>query len=90
MTFPECVSYAQLKNSISEEFGIASERQKIRHGFPPKELCPPDGDVDDVVPLQHGDKLSVEILAEKKPAEDSLRKYECAGRESRHSSVGLL
>ncbi|CAI9549946.1 unnamed protein product, partial [Staurois parvus] len=45
--------------------------QCIRYGFPPKELLPPkDGFENEPVPLQHGDRVTVEILkAKDKPVQ---------------------
>uniref|UniRef100_A0A3Q1I320 Valosin containing protein (p97)/p47 complex interacting protein 1 n=1 Tax=Acanthochromis polyacanthus TaxID=80966 RepID=A0A3Q1I320_9TELE len=49
--------------SITNQFGVPPAQQCIRYGFPPKELIPPkDGEENEPVALQHGDRVTVEIL----------------------------
>ncbi|XP_061587627.1 deubiquitinating protein VCPIP1 [Cololabis saira] len=56
-TFPE------LQRSIAAQLGVPPAQQCIRYGFPPRELAPPrDGEEDEPVALQHGDRVTVEIL----------------------------
>jgi hypothetical protein len=57
------LTYHSLQEKIKSELNIPPDRQKIRHGFPPRELAPPsEGKEYEPLLLQHGDKLSVEIL----------------------------
>lgn len=57
------VNYVALQNMIYRAVKIPPERQKIRIGFPPKELKrPSDADINEPIPLAHGDKISLEII----------------------------
>ncbi|XP_048832791.1 deubiquitinating protein VCPIP1 [Brienomyrus brachyistius] len=63
-------TFSELQRSIAEEFAVPPAQQCIRHGFPPKELLPPkEGQEEEPLPLQHGDRVSVETL--KDPREKS-------------------
>ncbi|CDQ73952.1 unnamed protein product [Oncorhynchus mykiss] len=56
-------TFSELQRSIANEFTMPPAQQCIRHGFPPKELFPPkDGAENEPVALQHGDRVTVEIL----------------------------
>ena len=66
-------TFSQLQESIERELGIPAGQQKVRHGFPPKELHPPEsGKENEPVPLQHGDKVMVEklLLPKSEPMQD--------------------
>ncbi|XP_067655119.1 deubiquitinating protein VCPIP1-like isoform X1 [Haliotis asinina] len=52
------VTFAELQKLISDVLDIAPQRQRLRLGFPPRELKAGT----EPVSLKHGDKLSVEIL----------------------------
>ncbi|XP_046335736.1 deubiquitinating protein VCPIP1-like [Haliotis rufescens] len=52
------VTFAQLQKLISDVLDIPPQQQRLRLGFPPRELKAGT----EPVSLQHGDKLSVEIL----------------------------
>ena len=68
LTLKMDTTFRQLQISIEKELDIAVDKQKIRHGFPPRELHPPEcGKEDDPVPLQHGDKVMVEQLLPPEP-----------------------
>ncbi|XP_063075896.1 deubiquitinating protein VCPIP1 [Engraulis encrasicolus] len=67
LTLPERTNQAQLKAAVAEHFGVEPERQRIRVGFPPK-LLPQEAGPDAPVPLQHGERVSVEVL----PAEEEM------------------
>ena len=54
-------TYTDLQDTIHAELGISQDRQKIRYGFPPRELKPPE-DEGGTLPLKHGDRVSVEEL----------------------------
>ncbi|KAM5157662.1 deubiquitinating protein VCPIP1 [Mantella aurantiaca] len=64
-------TFSELQEGIAKELDIPPYLQCIRYGFPPKELLPPkDGFENEPVPLQHGDRVTVEILkAKDKPAQ---------------------
>ncbi|XP_052065392.1 deubiquitinating protein VCPIP1-like [Mytilus californianus] len=64
LTLPEEVTYDQLKNLIAEQVSVSPVRQRLRTGFPPKELKQPEN-TGEIIPLLHGDKISVEILPDK-------------------------
>lgn len=71
MTLKLDTTFSQLQESIERELGIPASQQKIRHGFPPRELHPPEsGKENDPVPLQHGDKVMVEQLHPPEPTQD--------------------
>ncbi|XP_006006858.1 deubiquitinating protein VCPIP1 [Latimeria chalumnae] len=60
-------TFSEFQESIAKEFNVPSHLQCIRYGFPPKELLPPkEGMENDPVPLQHGDRVTVEVLKENK------------------------
>ncbi|XP_022099478.1 deubiquitinating protein VCIP135-like isoform X2 [Acanthaster planci] len=64
-------TFAQLQAKIEAEFHIEAADQKIRYGFPPKELTvPAEGDQEDQpVPLQNGDRVTVEVISKVQPME---------------------
>lgn len=47
---------------IEQELGIPPLQQKLRWGFPPKELCPSE-DPSSPLALSHGERVSVEKIA---------------------------
>ena len=56
-------TYGGLQEILTKELNIDPPRQKIKYGFPPKELKPPEeGKEEEALPLQHGDRITVEIL----------------------------
>ena len=56
------LTYAALQEKISASIDVSPDRQKIKCGFPPRELLPPaTGQEDTPIPLQHGDRITVEI-----------------------------
>ncbi|KAM4605758.1 deubiquitinating protein VCPIP1 [Polymixia lowei] len=56
-------TFSELQRSIANQFAVPPAQQCIRYGFPPKELVPPkDGEENEPVVLQHGDRVTVEIL----------------------------
>ncbi|XP_067110054.1 deubiquitinating protein VCPIP1 isoform X2 [Osmerus mordax] len=63
LTLQAQTTFSELQKSIAKEFAVPPAQQCIRYGFPPKELCPPkDGEENEPVALQHGDRVTVEIL----------------------------
>ncbi|MEE6463836.1 hypothetical protein FKM82_006072 [Ascaphus truei] len=63
LTLKSSTAFSELQEGIAKEFDIPPYLQCIRYGFPPKELAPPkDGMENEPVPLQHGDRVTVEIL----------------------------
>lgn len=63
LTLQAHTTFADLQRSIANQFGIPPTQQCIRYGFPPKELHPPkDGEENEPMALQHGDRVTVEIL----------------------------
>uniref|UniRef100_A0A2K6GPG0 ubiquitinyl hydrolase 1 n=1 Tax=Propithecus coquereli TaxID=379532 RepID=A0A2K6GPG0_PROCO len=59
-------TFFELQESIAREFNIPPYLQCIRYGFPPKELIPPQAGMEkEPVPLQHGDRITIEILKSK-------------------------
>lgn len=56
-------TYAELQKAITQAFNLQPHQQCIRHGFPPRELPPPPPELQDLpVALQHGDRITVEVL----------------------------
>ena len=69
LSLPLDTTFSSLQEAIEKELGIPPAQQKIRYGFPPRELLPPDPDhQDEPVPLQHGDRVTVDCL---RPAVDT-------------------
>ncbi|XP_035490011.1 deubiquitinating protein VCPIP1 [Scophthalmus maximus] len=63
LTLPAHTTFSELRGSIAKQFGVPPAQQCIRYGFPPKELVPPKGGEEkEPVALQHGDRVTVEIL----------------------------
>lgn len=61
------MTHAALQERLVAELGVPVHRQRIKYGFPPRDLHPPaEGQEDDPVPLQHGDRLTIQILPEPK------------------------
>uniref|UniRef100_A0A8C5W791 ubiquitinyl hydrolase 1 n=1 Tax=Microcebus murinus TaxID=30608 RepID=A0A8C5W791_MICMU len=59
-------TFFELQESIAREFNIPPYLQCIRYGFPPKELIPPQAGMEkEPVPLQHGDRITIDILKSK-------------------------
>ncbi|XP_041466903.1 deubiquitinating protein VCPIP1-like isoform X1 [Lytechinus variegatus] len=56
-------TYSQLQTLIESKFHIAPAKQRIKYGFPPKELrAPPSGEEGSSLPLRNGDKVTVEVI----------------------------
>lgn len=65
LTLSATVTYAALTQQLSSELDAPVDRMTIKHGFPPKMLQPPAaGASDDALPIQHGDKITVDISSE--------------------------
>ncbi|KAM9323520.1 deubiquitinating protein VCPIP1 isoform 2-T2 [Pholidichthys leucotaenia] len=63
LTLQAHTTFSELQRSIANQFAVPPLQQCIRYGFPPKELAPPkDGEENEPVALQHGDRVTVEIL----------------------------
>ncbi|KAK1879008.1 Deubiquitinating protein VCIP135, partial [Dissostichus eleginoides] len=64
LTLLPVTTFSELQRRISTQFNVPpSQQQCIRYGFPPKELLRPrDGEENEPVALQHGDRVTVEIL----------------------------
>ncbi|XP_068605344.1 deubiquitinating protein VCPIP1 [Brachionichthys hirsutus] len=72
LTLQARTTFRELQRGVAGQFGVPPAQQCIRYGFPPKELAPPkDGEENEPVALQHGDRVTVEILrapGERSPA----------------------
>ncbi len=67
LTLDAEMTHAALQERLVAELGIPAHRQRIKYGFPPRDLQPPpEGQEGDLVPLQHGDRLTIQILPEPK------------------------
>lgn len=89
LTLQANTTFAELQKSIAKEFNVPPSQQCIRHGFPPKELLPPrDGEENEPVALQHGDRVSVEILARRgqEDAQKTLNSHSAATVEKSHET----
>ncbi|EDO31070.1 predicted protein, partial [Nematostella vectensis] len=63
LSLPLDATYRQLQDAIHKELGVQPEHQKIRYGFPPRTLSPPEeGNEGEAVPIQHGDRVMVEVI----------------------------
>ncbi|XP_055007424.1 deubiquitinating protein VCPIP1 isoform X2 [Boleophthalmus pectinirostris] len=88
LTLQANTTFTELQKSIAKEFNVPPSQQCIRHGFPPKELLPPkDGEENEPVALQHGDRVSVEILVRKGPEEKSLSSHSAATNKSQETGA---
>lgn len=86
LTLQAQTTFSELQRSIANEFIVSPAQQCIRHGFPPKELFPPkDGEENEPVALQHGDRVTVEIL---RGPED--HKVSAPSASSSHSNLHSL
>ncbi|XP_029447266.1 deubiquitinating protein VCIP135 isoform X2 [Rhinatrema bivittatum] len=74
LTLKSSTTFYELQENIAREFSIPPYLQCIRFGFPPKELLPPrEGMENEPVPLQHGDRISIEIMKGKEePSQPTL------------------
>lgn len=63
LTLHAATTFAELQKSVAKQLGVPPEQQLIRYGFPPKGLAAPrEGEENEPVALQHGDRVTVEIL----------------------------
>ncbi|XP_030016558.1 deubiquitinating protein VCIP135-like [Sphaeramia orbicularis] len=85
LTLQAHTTFSELQRSVANQFGVAVAQQCIRYGFPPKELPPPkDGEENEPVALQHGDRVTVEIL---RGAEDKSPAPSIPRASSSHSAL---
>ncbi|CAB1437621.1 unnamed protein product [Pleuronectes platessa] len=90
LTLQAQTSFSELQKSIANQFGVPPPQQCIRYGFPPKELAPPKhGEENEPMALQHGDRVSVEILRgpEDKSPEDKSPSASIPRASSSHASL---
>ncbi|XP_039610533.1 deubiquitinating protein VCPIP1 [Polypterus senegalus] len=72
LTLQTETTFYELQRSIAKEFSVLPDMLCIRFGFPPKELLPPaEGMENEPVPLQHGDRVTVEILKDSREEDES-------------------
>lgn len=95
LTLPLNVTYSQLQEAIEKELGVPPKEQKIRFGFPPRVLHPPEaGKEEEPIPVQHGERVMVEVLPppEPQPKEDwdvpEENKMDVAGAVGGEGKVG--
>ncbi|KAG7488605.1 hypothetical protein MATL_G00035480 [Megalops atlanticus] len=70
LTLQAETTFSELQRSIAKEFAVPPAQQCIRYGFPPKELLPPKGGQEnEPLPLQHGDRVTVEVVRDPKEKE---------------------
>ncbi|KAJ8376640.1 hypothetical protein SKAU_G00072200 [Synaphobranchus kaupii] len=70
LTLQADTTFSELQRSIAKEFAVPPAQQCIRYGFPPKELLPPkEGQENEPLPLQHGDRVTVEAVRDPKEKE---------------------
>ncbi|OCT74788.1 deubiquitinating protein VCPIP1 [Xenopus laevis] len=73
LTLKSTTTFSELQEGIAKELAIPPYLQCIRYGFPPKELVlPKQGLENEPVPLQHGDRVTVEILKGKEKPQHNL------------------
>lgn len=58
LTLSNTATFIDLQTMIEDELGIPSNCQRLRWGFPPKELRPSEND--EPLTLSHGERVSVE------------------------------
>ncbi|MBN3309692.1 VCIP1 protein, partial [Amia calva] len=70
LTLQAETTFSELQKSIAKEFAVPPAQQCIRYDFPPKELSPPkEGQENEPVPLQHGDRVTLEVVRDPKEKE---------------------
>ncbi|KAJ8413371.1 hypothetical protein AAFF_G00093670 [Aldrovandia affinis] len=70
LTLRADTTFSELQGSIAKEFTVPPAQQCIRYGFPPKELLPPkEGQENEPLPLQHGDRVTVEAVRDPREKE---------------------
>ena len=63
MTLEANITYASLQAQLDKEFSVPAARQRIKHGFPPRELQAPSSELaEEPLPINHGDRITLEIL----------------------------
>lgn len=88
LTLHAATTFAQLQASVAKQFGVPAEQQCIRYGFPPKGLASPrEGEENEPVALQHGDRVTVEIL--KGPDSQGPAPSEARGRQQAKSEEAV-
>lgn len=83
------MNFERLQDMIYKAVKVPPERQRIRIGFPPKELKRPSGsDLHEPIPLAHGDKISLEIIplthSLSESGAESPRHHEHSGKRQIH------
>lgn len=82
-------TFAELQKSVAKQFSVPPEQQCIRYGFPPRGLAPPpEGEENQPVALQHGDRVTVEIKQGPAPSEAGAR-HEAKSQDGRASGREL-
>ncbi|MBN3286228.1 VCIP1 protein, partial [Polyodon spathula] len=88
LTLQTGTTFSELQNSIAKEFSVPPALQCIRYGFPPKELSPPkEGAENEPVPLQHGDRVTVETLKGPREEEEEEEEEEAAAAHTASTST---
>lgn len=63
LDLPSECRFLELQSLICQAIKVPPPQQRIRHGFPPRELKPPATPAEDYkVPIQPGDKIMLDIL----------------------------
>ena len=62
LSLEENITYTGLQQQLFKELAIPPVQQKIKHGFPPRELMKPEALEKTPVAIQDGDRLMVELL----------------------------
>lgn len=79
LTFTSDVTYQELQELVEKETSVPVSRQRLRSGFPPRELKPKEGETNQAtVPLQHGDKVMLEMLPDQSQTTFTKGKLETA------------
>ncbi|KAK1172751.1 hypothetical protein AOXY_G5409 [Acipenser oxyrinchus oxyrinchus] len=91
LTIQTGTTFSQLQNSIAKEFSVPPDLQCIRYGFPPKELSPPiEGMENEPVPLQHGDRVTLEILKDPRQEEEEEEEAAAAAAHTASTSTSTF
>ena len=80
LSLKEDVTFSELQSKISELVGIAPDEQKLRIGFPPRELKASEYENDQKVVLKHGDKITVETVTKTVVTPDTSQQAGSGGR----------
>ena len=88
LTLSATVTFSDLSGQLSKELNTPTERMTIKHGFPPKLLHAPAAGTSDVLPIQHGERITVDIASNTSSSAPETRHPDNAWPATTESSGG--